>query len=104
MICALIGYLGNEAESAHNGTSGILKARELQPDIIICDIGLPDMSGYEVAKLIRKDSVIQNTFMIALSGYAQHEDIEKSIEAGFNRHLGKPVSLDTLQLVLNDIK
>jgi len=104
IICELIGFLGYETESAHNGTDGIAKARELQPDVIICDIGLPGISGYEVAKLIRKDADLQDTFLIALSGYAQPEDIEKSKEAGFDRHLAKPVSLETLQMFLNEVK
>jgi len=104
IICELIGFLGYETESAHNGTDGIAKARELQPDVIICDIGLPDMSGYEVAKMIRKDDEFKDTFLIALSGYAQPEDIEKSKAAGFDRHLAKPVSLETLQMFLNEVK
>jgi len=104
IICELIGFLGYETESAHNGADGIAKARELQPDVIICDIGLPGISGYEVAKLIRKDADLQDTFLIALSGYAQPEDIEKSKEAGFDRHLAKPVSLETLQMFLNEVK
>jgi signal transduction histidine kinase len=104
IICELIGLLGYETESAHNGTAGIAKARELQPDVIICDIGLPGMSGYEVAKMIRKDAELEDTFLIALSGYAQSEDMEKSKEAGFDRHLAKPVSLETLKMVLNEVK
>ncbi len=104
ILCELIGFLGYETGSAHNGTDGIAKAIELRPDIIICDIGLPDMSGYEVAKMIRQDAELKDTFMIALSGYAQSEDIERSKEAGFNRHLAKPVSIETLEIVLKDVK
>lgn len=104
IICELISLLGYETESAHNGTDGIAKARELQPDAIICDIGLPDISGYEVAKLIRKDAEFKDTFLIALSGYAQIEDMEKSKAAGFDRHLAKPVSLEKLQMVLDEVK
>lgn len=104
IICELIAFLGYETECAHNGADGIAKARELQPDVIICDIGLPDMSGYEVAKMIRKDAEFKDTFLIAFSGYAQSEDIEKSKAAGFDRHLAKPVSLETLQMVLNEVK
>lgn len=104
MICELIGFLGYETECAHNGGDGIAKARELQPDVIICDIGLPDMSGYEVVKMICKDAEFKDTFLIALSGYAQQEDIDRSKEAGFDRHLGKPVSMEMLQTVLNEVR
>ncbi|MBP7174827.1 MAG: response regulator [Thermoclostridium sp.] len=104
IICELIGFLGYETESAYNGADGIAKARELRPDVIICDIGLPNMNGYEVAKMIRKDAEFKDTFLIALSGYAQSEDIERSKEAGFDRHLAKPVSFETLQMVLAEVK
>ena len=99
----LIAFVGYRAETAYNGTEGIALAKELRPDVIICDLGLPGMSGYEVARLIRKDPKLRNIFLIALSGYAQPEDIERSIEAGFDRHLGKPVSIETLQQVFNSI-
>lgn len=56
IMCELLVLSGYRALSAKNGTEGIAKARENRPDVIICDIGLPDMSGYEVAKIIRKDS------------------------------------------------
>jgi CheY-like chemotaxis protein len=95
---------GHRASVANNGTEGIAKAKELKPDVIICDIGLPDMSGYEVAKIIRNDSELNDTFLIASSGYAQSEDVERSRETGFNRHLAKPVSFTTLEMVLKEVK
>ncbi len=104
VMCELIRLLGHEAASAYNGTGGIAKAKELRPDVIICDIGLPGISGYEVAKMIRKDIELKDTLLIALSGYAQPEDKERAKQAGFDRHLGKPVSLETLQMVLNEVK
>ncbi len=104
VMCELIRFLGHEAEAAYNGADGVAKARELRPDVIICDIGLPDMSGYEVANVIRKDPELKGIFLIAFSGYAQPEDMDNSNEAGFDRHLGKPVSLETLQMVLSDAR
>lgn len=104
IMCQLISFLGYKAESSYNGKDGIAKARELQADVIICDIGLPDISGYEVAKLIRKDSIIQDTLLIALSGYAQSQDKDHSQEAGFDMHLVKPVSLETLEMILKEAK
>jgi len=104
VMCELIAFIGHKAEAAHNGIEGIARARELRPDVVICDIGLPGMSGYEVAKLIRKDTEFKDTFLIALSGYAQPEDVKRSKEAGFDRHLGKPVSIETLQQVLSAVK
>ncbi len=96
----LLALSGHRVSVADNGTEGIAKARELRPDAIICDIGLPDMSGYEFAKIIRQDTELKNTYLIASSGYAQQEDVERSRVTGFNRHLAKPVSFDTLETIL----
>ncbi|NLB82224.1 MAG: response regulator [Clostridiaceae bacterium] len=104
IMCELLVLSGHRASAANNGIEGIAKAKEINPDVIICDIGLPDMSGYEVAKAIRKDADVKDTFLIASSGYAQPEDVERSREAGFDRHLAKPVALETLEMVLNDLK
>lgn len=104
ILCELLAISGHRASAADNGTEGIAKARELRPDVIICDIGLPDMSGYEVAKIIRKDSELKDTYLIASSGYAQPEDIEHSRETGFNRYLAKPVCFNTLEMVLEGVK
>ncbi len=103
IMCKLINSIGHKTMVVYNGTQGIIKAREIKPDVIICDIGLPDISGHEVAKAIRKDSVLQDTFLIALSGYAQPEDMEYSKQAGFDLHLAKPVSISVLQQVLNSV-
>ncbi len=84
-------------------TEGVLRASEIRPDIIISDIGLPYMSGHEVAVEIRKLTELKDTIMIAMSGYAQTEDIMRSKEAGFDRYLCKPVSIDRLTRVLDEL-
>lgn len=104
IMCEMIVFLGYSVESALNGQDGLMKARELKPDVVICDIGLPVMNGYEVAKNIRNDESIKDTYLIALSGYAQAEDIERSLKAGFNRHLAKPMTLNTLKSTLKECK
>jgi CheY-like chemotaxis protein len=103
VLCGFIDFLGHKPAAAHHGTEGIAKARAIRPDVIICDIGLPGMSGYEVARTIREDTELRHTFLIALSGYAQSEDIECSMQAGFDCHLGKPVSIGTLQQAFNAV-
>jgi CheY-like chemotaxis protein len=62
------------------------------------------MDGYAVAAKIREDQDLKNVYLVALSGYARSEDIEKAQAYGFDRHLGKPVDLDTLQNILNECK
>ena len=97
----LVTILGFDTRAASDGIQGIELARRYKPNVIICDIGLPDMNGYEVARLIRHDSNLKNTYLIAMSGYGCSDDIEKSIAAGFDQHLVKPVELSTLDQLLN---
>lgn len=102
IMCDMICFLGYKAEYSLNGKDGLLKARAFKPDVVICDIGLPIMNGYEVAKKIRTDKDLNDVILIALSGYAQPEDVERSIKAGFNKHLAKPLSLETLKATLDE--
>jgi CheY-like chemotaxis protein len=97
----MAGEIGH-VRCAEDGPVGIRKAKETKPDVILCDIGLPGISGYEVAEKILNDEELKDTFMIALSGYAQQRDIERSKEAGFRRHLAKPVQLDILKMALSE--
>jgi PAS domain S-box-containing protein len=103
ILCSLLGCLGHEAIAAFNGSEGMAKAKEFQPEVVICDIGLPGMSGYEVARSLRSDKELKDIFLIALSGYAQPDDLEQSREAGFNMHLAKPVDLSILEQTLSGI-
>jgi PAS domain S-box-containing protein len=90
----------HEVALAYNGPDGIAKARTFRPDFILCDIGLPGMDGYEVARVLRADPSLKDTFLVALSGYALPEDLVRSREAGFDRHIAKPPSLNALEELL----
>jgi PAS domain S-box-containing protein len=103
ILSSLLVYLGHEVVVAFSGPEGIAKAKEFQPEIVICDIGLPGMNGYEVARSLRSDKKLKDIFLIALSGYAQPEDLEQSRKAGFNTHLAKPVNLDILEQTLAEV-
>jgi two-component system CheB/CheR fusion protein len=72
-------------------------------EVVLCDIGLPGMSGYEVAHAIRQDPALRDVLLIALTGYSQPEDREQSARAGFNHHLVKPVDLRELDGVLRQL-
>lgn len=96
--------MGHEAEVAANGIDGIHKAKEFHPDIIFCDIGLPDMEGYEVARRIRSDYMLEDIFMVALTGYTGSKEIELAIESGFDRYLSKPVGIDVLKLLFSEVQ
>ena len=91
---------GHRVVVARDGMSGIAKAREVKPDVVLCDIGLPDVNGYEVARELRRDPELSAVRLIALSGYAQPEDRERARQAGFDAHLAKPASVDDLNALL----
>jgi len=97
-----------------NGTSGfscvgsfrsmetaIANLGDVDPDVILTDIGLPGMDGFAVARALRSDPRTAKTYMIAQSGYGQADDIRKSLASGFNIHLVKPVDFTELSKVLN---
>jgi len=85
--------------TALSGAEALTKAAEIKPQVILLDIGLPDMSGYEVAKKLRAGTT-GPLRLIALTGYGQDDDIAKSTEAGFDAHLTKPVSLVNIEAML----
>jgi signal transduction histidine kinase/ActR/RegA family two-component response regulator len=91
---------GHEVAVAYNGQEGIEKARQLRPEVVLCDIGLPGMDGYEVARAFRRDAVLRSTYLVALSGYALPEDLQRASDAGFDRHLAKPPLLEKLEEML----
>ena len=90
----------HEVQVAHDGVQGVQKARTFRPDVILCDIGLPAMDGYEVARAIRSESALARTLLVAVTGYASPDDQRKAADAGFNRHLAKPVPIETIEEVL----
>jgi CheY-like chemotaxis protein len=94
---------GHEVAVAHNGPQGIEKARELRPDVVLCDIGLPGTDGYEVARAFQRDDALKRVYLVALSGYARSEDIQRASEAGFDAHLAKPPVIHELNELLATI-
>jgi PAS domain S-box-containing protein len=101
---ALLSLSDHEVDVAHTGPEGIAKAREFCPDVVLCDIGLPGMDGYEVARAFRSEDRLKNTYLVALSGYALPEDMERAREAGFERHLAKPPDLKMLEQMLANVR
>jgi signal transduction histidine kinase len=87
----LLELSGCSVEVAYSGQTGVAAARRFQPEVVLCDLGLPGMDGYQVAAALRQDPILTNTRLIAISGYGQEEDQRRSREAGFDLHLTKPV-------------
>jgi PAS domain S-box-containing protein len=96
----LLEMYGARVSVAHTGPAGVEAARRGLPDLILCDIGLPGLSGYEVARALRADPATASTCLVAVSGYGQPEDQEKSRRSGFDLHLIKPVEPGELQRLL----
>jgi signal transduction histidine kinase len=94
-LCWLVTEQGYTVEIAHDGAAGLKAAQAFKPDILLLDIGLPGIDGYELARRLRSDG-FPSALMIAISGYAHEADIERSRAAGFDRHLAKPVDFDVL--------
>jgi CheY-like chemotaxis protein len=89
---------GHRVYVARDGMTGVALAHEMKPDVILCDIGLPDLDGYEVARKLRQD--VRSARLIALSGYGQPEDKERATQAGFQAHITKPAPLSDLAALL----
>ncbi len=103
MLRDLLTLLGHEVIVAEDGRAGIDKARHQHPDIALVDLGLPVVSGFEVAERVRADSETLGIRLIALTGYGQPEDRRRALEAGFDEHMVKPLDLDGLERVLSNV-
>ena len=90
------------ASSPTPAADGLQAARAFHPEVVLCDIGLPGMNGYEVATALRKDPSTSSARLIAVTGYGRDEDRRRSKEAGFDLHLTKPVDPAQLQALLKE--
>lgn len=99
-LSMLLGMRGHEVRTASDGPSAIAAATEFRPDVVLCDIGLPLMDGYEVVAQLRGRPELAATRFVALTGYGREEDIKRSYEAGFHLHLVKPVDVAKLDVAL----
>ncbi len=98
-LCLLLQRGGHAVQIAHDGASGLKLMHQNPADVVLLDIGLPDMSGYDVAKLVRQKHG-KEPLLVALTGYGQEEDKIKAREIGFNHHLTKPVGIADIQNIL----
>lgn len=101
LLCEFLARVGFECHTAENGVEAIALIEEVNPDVAILDVGLPEMDGYEVARRLRADPRRSQLYLIALTGYGRTSDRTASHDAGFDEHLVKPVQPDTLLSVLS---
>jgi CheY-like chemotaxis protein len=102
-MAQLLGFWNHEVLTAHDGLEALRMAQTFRPEIAVLDIGLPRMNGYQVAREIRALPGLTNVYLIALTGYGQAEDRRQSEEAGFAKHLMKPVDPHEIQAVLAEV-
>ena len=100
-LAMLLGLWGHEVRSAADGPAAVEAAVAHRPDVVLLDISLPGMSGYEVAAQLRREEGTRDAVIVAVSGYGQEEDRRRSRQAGFDFHLVKPLDHDALLTLLS---
>jgi CheY-like chemotaxis protein len=99
-LAMLLELRGHQTHTAHDGLEAVQAAAAFKPDVMLLDLGLPKLNGYEAAHKIREQPWGKNIELIALTGWGQEDDRQKSRDAGFSAHLVKPVHLDALMKLL----
>jgi len=102
-IAILLNMEGHETQTVHTAHEAFDAVSRMRPDVVLLDIGLPEMDGYEVARRLRNDNRIERMHLVAVTGYGQPEDRERAEAAGFDRHMVKPVEPDTLNEFLRSL-
>ena len=101
-IGMMIELFGHHYTMAHTGQEALKIVKEIKPDVVLLDIGLPDMTGYEVAQQLKKMPEMDHAVLIAQTGWGSDRDRAKAREAGFTKHLVKPVSIEDLENTINE--
>ncbi|HUR39772.1 MAG TPA: PAS domain S-box protein [Verrucomicrobiae bacterium] len=100
----MLGLMGHEVRTSDDGPQAIAMARDFRPQLVLLDIGLPTMSGYDVCRAMRKETWADGAIVVALTGWGQEEDRRRSEEAGFDAHLVKPVDMDQLEQLVHQVR
>ncbi len=102
-LAMLLSFEGHETFTAHDGRAGIELAERTRPDVVILDVGMPDLNGFEVCRRIRAEPWAHGMVLIALTGFGQDLDRQRSLDAGFDHHLVKPLDLPVLETLLGNL-
>lgn len=100
MMSRLLTMLGQEVHVADCGQAALTQLPQIVPDLVISDVAMPGMSGYDLARKIRELDLPSRPYLVAITGYGQESDRHEALSAGFDRHLTKPVGVDTLRELL----
>jgi CheY-like chemotaxis protein len=99
-LSRLVTLMGNEVRRANDGLEALEVARNFRPDVVLMDLGMPNLNGYDAARRLRQESWGRELFLVATTGWGQDEDRRRTAEAGFDRHLVKPIAVASLRDVL----
>jgi CheY-like chemotaxis protein len=99
-LAEVLQIMGCRTDTAYDGQEGLEKAGQLRPDAVVLDLGMPRLNGYEACERIRAEPWGRAMRLVAVSGWGQQDDRKRSMEAGFDAHLVKPVAPDTLMALL----
>jgi PAS domain S-box-containing protein len=102
-LATLLKAYGHEAQAVYDGPTAVEAARAYRPNLILLDIGLPEMDGFEVAKKVREEPELSSVVLVALTGYGQETDKQRSEEAGFDHHLVKPADFSKVKEILASV-
>lgn len=104
VVCVLLTMLGYDCRSANSGSAALEEASRFDPELVILDIGLPDMSGYDVARELRARAGSRRLHLAAVTGWGQPADRERAFAAGFDQHVLKPTDATKLKSILSVAK
>ncbi|CAL8472702.1 response regulator [Caballeronia novacaledonica] len=96
----LLEALGHEVRTEHDGPRALASIDDFKPDVVVLDIGLPGMSGFDVAREMRKREATRSVLLLALTGWGSEADRQSALDAGFDHHLTKPVDVTDLEALL----
>jgi CheY-like chemotaxis protein len=102
-MAMMLSMMGHDTRTAHDGEAAVTTAEEFRPQVVLLDIGLPKLNGYEVAQRIRKQEWGTAMFLVAITGWGQDEDRRRSEDVGMNLHMVKPVEPAVLESVLSGL-
>jgi CheY-like chemotaxis protein len=96
----LLKLVGHETRIAHSGADAIAIARTFRPDVVLLDIGLPGMDGFQVCAAMRREVEVKDAYLVAISGYGDEDARRRSAEAGFDQHMTKPIDFEAIEALL----
>lgn len=99
-LAMLLGSMGHECAVARDGETALGRAREFAPDVVLLDLGLPVVDGYETCRRLRAEAATRVALIVALTGWGRSDDLQRTREAGFDHHLVKPIDLAQLRALL----